>query len=364
MRANVPQRTGGSDPYCVTFRNLDNNQIDLVGGKNASLGELTNAGVSVPPGFAVTTQFYRTFMTENDLWDYVQAELDTVEIDDATAATDVSQNIRRAIEDSEIPPNPVSSLEESWQALRQECEVNDPGLAVRSSATAEDLPDASFAGQQDTYLNVHAFADLKTKVKQCISSLFTPRAIAYREKNEFDHDDVEISVGVQKLVNAKCAGVMFTLNPRNGDRSKVQIEGNWGLGESVVSGEVNPDNFLVDKAVFEIVDRNIATKTTKTDVTEDGVEETAIEPDKQDMACITDDEIIQLTEIGKNIEKHYGTPQDVEWVIDSDRRFPTNIFIVQSRPETVWSQKDQDTNVADESEDSLDLMMDTLSKTY
>lgn len=350
--------------YTRRFEELGNDAIDLVGGKNASLGEITAAGVPVPPGFAVTTVFYRTFMEENELWDFIEGELAEVDPDDTDTATEASQAIRERIESEPIPEEAEESLEEAWRDLEERTSLEELTSAVRSSATAEDLPDASFAGQQDTYLNVTGLETLKEKVLQCISSLFTTRAITYREENDFDHDDVEISVGVQRLVKAKSAGVMFTINPQNGDRSKVQIEGNWGLGETVVSGSVNPDNFLVDKAVFEIVDRNVSEKAIKTEIVEDGVEETEVDPQMQSQSCLTEDEIFKLTEYGKEIEEHYGDPQDIEWVIDEDLDFPENVFIVQSRPETVWSQKEGGRDISKEGEDAMDMMMDSLSKTW
>lgn len=357
--------SSGDVPVCPRFEELDADQVELVGGKCASLGELTNAGIPVPPGFAVTTAFYRRFMDENDLRDRVFDELAAIDstgnAEDARAA---SGRIREAIESCGIPDELDAKLERAYDDLQGRCGAADAGLAVRSSATAEDLPDASFAGQQDTFLNVRGYEAVKRKVRECISSLFTSRAITYREENDFPHREVEISVGVQELIEAKAAGVMFTLNSRNGDRSKVQIEGNWGLGETVVSGQVNPDNFLVDKAVFEIVERNVATKDVKTELVDHGVEEIEIDEDRQTRSCLTDEEIIKLTEYGKQIERHYGQPQDVEWVIDRNREFPDSIFIVQSRPETVWSQKDRSTSATVEGEDTLDYITNTLSKSW
>lgn len=353
---------GSDDPFCARFEALDNEQIDLVGGKCASLGELTNAGVPVPPGFAVTTAFYREFMEANDLFDLVFEALDGVDPDDTDTATRASQTIREAIESAPFPEHLDQEIATSFEAIKEDCGTDNPRLAVRSSATAEDLPDASFAGQQDTYLNVQGLENLKEKVRQCIGSLFTTRAITYREENDFPHEDVEISVGVQELVVPKSSGVMFTLNPQNGDRSKAQIEGNWGLGEAVVSGSVNPDNFLVDKAVFEIVERNISKKHEMTAVVDGGTDEIDVPEDKQNESCLTDDEILKLTEYGKEIEQHYGQPQDIEWVIDEELEFPDSIYIVQSRPETAWSQESRETSL--EGDDTLDYISNTLSKTW
>jgi pyruvate,water dikinase len=211
---------------------------------------------------------------------------------------------------------------------------------VRSSATAEDLPGASFAGQQDTFLWVQGSDEVLEKVKLCMSSLFTPRAISYRIKMGFPHEKVLISVGVQKIVDARAAGVMFTLNPTNGDPSKVVIEGNWGLGETVVSGICNPDKFVVDKVTKEI-DRKVSLKECECiyDPVRRGVIHADTPPDRREIPCIEDQEILELARYAKRVEEYYGCPQDIEWAIDKQKPFPLNIFMVQSRPETIWSQQ-------------------------
>ena len=213
-------------------------------------------------------------------------------------------------------------------------------VAVRSSATAEDLPGASFAGQQDTFLWVKGSDEVLEKIKLCMSSLFTPRAISYRIKMGFPHEKVLISVGVQKIVDARAAGVMFTLNPTNGDPSKVVIEGNWGLGETVVSGTCNPDKFVVDKVTKEI-ERTISLKECECiyDPVRGGVAHVDTPPERREIPCIEDQEILELARYAKRVEEYYGCPQDIEWAIDKQKPFPLNIFMVQSRPETIWSQQ-------------------------
>jgi len=216
-------------------------------------------------------------------------------------------------------------------------------VAVRSSATAEDLPTASFAGQQDTYLWIQGPDNVTDRVKHCWASLFTPRAISYRARNNFPHEKVLISVGVQQMVNAKAAGVMFTLNPIDGDPSKVVIEGSWGLGETVVSGSVNPDKFVVDKVVMETTDRTVSTKHIECifDPEKAEVVNADVTEDRQCTCCLEDQEVKALAFIAKSIEKHYGCPMDIEWAIDGTLEFPDNIFIVQARPETVWGQREK-----------------------
>jgi len=216
-------------------------------------------------------------------------------------------------------------------------------VAVRSSATAEDLPDASFAGQQETYLNVKGADELVQKTVKCWSSLFTPRAIFYRTQKGFKHEEVLISVGVQKMVDARVAGVTFTINPVTGEPNQIVIEANWGLGESVVSGAVTPDDYVVDKNTLRIIEKRIAKKTVEyVRSSETGKTVHAkVDAERQDVPCLTDEEVVKLAEIAKQIEEHYGKPQDIEWAIDRDLSFPENIFIVQSRPETVWSLKEK-----------------------
>ncbi|ARS88754.1 PEP/pyruvate-binding domain-containing protein [Natrarchaeobaculum aegyptiacum] len=342
-------------PYTVDFAAdcCNNEQIALVGGKNASLGELMDAGedVQVPPGFAVTTTFYETFLEERSIDAYITDRLATVDFDDDNAVADASEDIRSHIEDEPLPTNLIDELEGGWERLEQRT-GDDLRVAVRSSATAEDLPDASFAGQQDTFLNVRDFEEVTLRTKECMSSLFTPRAITYREQHGFDHDDVLISVGIQKMVDARSSGVMFTLNPANGDRSKVRIESNWGLGEAVVSGTVTPDSFLVDKPVFKIVDRSIQSKDEMTISTGDGTAEVTVSDDRRDVPSVTADEIIQLTIIAKKIEQYYGEPQDIEWAIE-ETGDGKEFYVLQSRPETSWNDEVDETSTSASSNPTL-----------
>jgi pyruvate,water dikinase len=240
-----------------------------------------------------------------------------------------------------IPDDVQKAIGEGYSLLCDQCEVDALPVAVRSSATAEDLPTASFAGQQDTYLWIMNAERVIESVRKCWASLYTPRAISYRVKNDFPHEKVLISVGVQKMVNSRAAGVMFTLNPTNGDISKVVLEGSWGLGETVVSGSVNPDKFVVDKVMGEINERTISTKHIECvfDVEKGETVDADVAEDMQCTCCLEDPEIRELVKTAKIIEAHYGRAMDIEWAIDKDFSFPENIFIVQARPETVWSQR-------------------------
>ena len=327
----------------VWFENLRVTDIPSVGGKNASLGEMINAGLPVPPGFAVTAYSYEKFIEETHIVEKIYGIIGEVITDknDPKQYDVASKKIRELIEKTAVPKDIEVAIRAAYKELNKKLNLKDTFVAVRSSATAEDLPDASFAGQQETFLNTRGGDELMDKVRKCWSSLFTPRAIFYRNEKGFAHEKVFISVGVQKMVNSRAAGVMFTINPVTGDTSEIMIEGNYGLGETVVSGIVNPDNFLVDKATTTIKDRRFAKKTVMyvRDPKTGSTIHLDVPEDKQKMPCVSDEEVFKLAELAKHIERHYGKAMDIEWAIDQDLPFPSNIFIVQARPETVWSSK-------------------------
>jgi len=327
--------------YVLDFEKLDKDSLPFVGGKNASLGEMIKADIRVPPGFAVTTDSYLLLITESGIKDRIFDIVSDLNPDNVEALNKASADVQQLIKKTEIPDEVAKAIERGYQQLCEKCAVESIPVAVRSSATAEDLPTASFAGQQDTYLWIQGANQVVTHVQNCWASLYTPRAIAYRIKNDFAHEKVLISVGVQKMVNSKAAGVMFTINPTDGDISKVIIEGSWGLGETVVSGSVNPDKFVVDKVMLEINERTVSTKHIECvyDLERGEVVNADVEENMQCTCCLADDEIKALVAAAKNIENHYGRPMDIEWAIDKDISFPENMFIVQARPETVWSQR-------------------------
>jgi pyruvate,water dikinase len=327
--------------HILQLEAVDGRSLALVGGKNASLGEMIQAGIPVPPGFAVTTDSYLAFITDAGIKDKIVDSLSALDPDDVESINQASDNVQALILNAPISEQIRRAIAEAYADLCQKCSTQSIPVAVRSSATAEDLPNASFAGQQETFLWVQGAAQVIEKVQQCWASLFTPRAISYRIKNNFPHDKVLISVGVQKMVNAKAAGVMFTLNPTDGDLSKTVIEGSWGLGETVVSGNVNPDKFVVDKVIMETTDKKISTKHIACvyDPDKEEVVNADLDSDMQCACCLEDREVKELVEMGKTIESHYKRAMDIEWAIDKDFSFPENIFIVQARPETVWSQR-------------------------
>ncbi len=327
------------------FDELGKEDIPLVGGKNANLGEMVGAGIPVPSGFAITAEAYREFIVETGIAEkiYKIIEETVTDTDDPKQYEAASKKVRQIIEATSVPGEIEKAIRSSYSELGKRTEANEIFVAVRSSATAEDLPGASFAGQQETYLNVKGADELVQKTVKCWSSLFTPRAIFYRTEKGFKHEDVLISVGVQKMVNAKVAGVTFTINPVTGEPNQIVIEANWGLGESVVSGAVTPDDYVVDKNTLQIIERRIAKKTVEyiQDSETGKTIHAQVDAERQDVPCLADEEVVKLAEMAKQIEAHYGTPQDIEWAIDRDSSSPENIFIVQSRPETVWSSKEK-----------------------
>jgi pyruvate,water dikinase len=333
--------------YVLNFEMLDKGSLPMVGGKNASLGEMINAGIRVPPGFAVTTDSYLNFVTKAKILDEIYESLSNLDPNDVASLDKAADQVQEYILNAPIPEEIQDAIKDGYSQLCDHCQVEVIPVAVRSSATAEDLPTASFAGQQDTYLWITGAEQVIQNVRKCWASLFTPRAIAYRIKNEFEHEKVLISVGVQKMVNSRAAGVMFTINPTDGDISKVVIEGSWGLGETVVSGSVNPDKFVVDKVMMEINERSISTKHIECvyDVDKGEVVNADVDDALQCECCMEDQEIKTLVKVAKEIEAHYGRAMDIEWAIDKDFSFPDNLFIVQARPETVWSQRKTESKI-------------------
>ncbi len=326
--------------HIVWFDRYNEGHKPFVGGKNASLGEMMMAELPVPPGFAVTTVAYDQIWQNQALVDGVNDLLRTIDHDDFAANVKTANKIRALIEAEPVPEAVVADIGEAYNALCRHCGTDSLPVAVRSSATAEDLPDASFAGQQDTFLWIVGADAVVENVRKCWSSIFTDRAIAYRHSMGYLHQTIGMSVGVQKMVDPISSGVAFTLNPINGDRSQVAIDASWGLGEAVVSGEVTPDNFLVDKVLREVIHREISDKGIEYRLTESGhVQKMPIEGDRRTSPAVTDDDLAAIAILARRAEKHYGCPQDVEWALDKHLPTGDNVLMLQSRPETVWSQK-------------------------
>ncbi|MCK5628489.1 phosphoenolpyruvate synthase, partial [Candidatus Bathyarchaeota archaeon] len=313
---------------------------------------MISAGIPVPTGFAITAQSYEEFIKGSGISETIY-KIITETINDPTDPKQyesASKKIRRLVETTSVPKKITSAIKSAYTKLGKDLGLNEVFVAVRSSATAEDLPNASFAGQQETYLNVRGPDELIEKVVKCWSSLFTPRAIFYRNEKGFAHDKVLISVGVQKMVNSKAAGVMFTINPVTGAEDEIVIEGNYGLGETVVAGIVTPDDFIVDKRTLKIKKKRIGKKMLQyvLDPEKGKTVHLDVPLEKQKIPCISDREVLALALLGKRLEGHYGKTLDIEWAIDKDLSSPQNIFAVQARPETVWSVKTLSESVAEE----------------
>jgi len=312
--------------YVEFFEELKKEDVDIAGGKGANLGELTQAGIPVPPGFVITSATYQKFMDETGITQKIMDILDALDVNNNKELQESAREIKKIIIETEIPDEISSLIIESYNALCHRIGKENAFVAVRSSATAEDLPEASFAGQQDTYLNVKGPEDMIKYVRKCWASLFGARAIFYREENNFDHSKVYIAVVVQEMVDAEKAGVMFTVHPSTGEE-KILIEGAWGLGEAVVSGTVTPDTYWVDKATGEILRKQISEKNIMfKKKSENGqTVKVPVPDDLKNKQVLNEDEIAQLVELGKRIQEHYQFPQDTEWAIENGK-----IFMLQS----------------------------------
>ena len=316
----------------VWFSQVGRNDVPLVGGKGANLGELTQAQIPVPPGFVVTTRAYRAFLVATGLEGRLEAMLEGLDVEDDEALQRVSGNVREAIEQAEMPAQLREDIERSYLELGQ------GAVAVRSSATAEDLAEASFAGQQSTYLNVEGAADVVDAVQRCWASLFEARAVFYREHAGWGHVDVDLAVPVQRMVQSETSGVMFTIDPITNDEQRVVIEAAFGLGEAVVAGLVSPDHFEVDKSSEAILDRQIFRQDRMLMRNPNGTGGEAniwraLSDAEGDRPKLTDAQVVELTAIGKRIERHYGGPQDIEWGW-ADGRF----YLLQTRPITTLAR--------------------------
>jgi pyruvate,water dikinase len=321
------------------FKDLTKEDIPLVGGKCANLGELSGRiGVPVPNGFAISAHAYKFFLEQTKADKKIQSLLSETNISDMESLQNVSEKIRKKIEGMPMPKNMEKEILNAYKKLCDDSGQKNMPVAVRSSATAEDLPGASFAGQQDTFLNVTQ-KNLLSSIKTCWSSLFTPRAIVYRKEKGFSHSEVLISVAVQELISSHSSGVMFTLEPVSGAKDKIVINASWGLGEAIVSGQVTPDEYVVEKGTLRVLGKNIANKKRQivSDNTKGGTKWVAVPKEMQDRPALNDEDIIRLAQYGVQIENHYGVPQDIEWAVEERGK----IFILQARPETVHGMKEK-----------------------
>ena len=332
-------------PSAIAFGALATEYHSQVGGKCTSLGVMSQAGLPVPPGFAVTTRVFADAQAASASMPRIKELVDGLDSDDQVALAVAASQSRDLVRSWELPEEHVQVIREMYADLCALCGVDDVPVAVRSSATSEDSPDASFAGEHDTYLWVCGIDEVLEKIVACWASLYTDRAIAYRNEMGYDHTDAEMAVAVQKMVRPRTAGVAFTLDPTNGDRSGICIDAAWGFGEGVVSGDVTPDNFLVDKVMWSINRRTISPKTHAHLLTEGApghhptVERVELPEDRVHEPSLSDEEILAVARLARSAEKHYGFAQDIEWAVDDDLPAGADVVLLQARPETVWSKK-------------------------
>ena len=344
---SVPQ-SPQTQAFIRRFDTLTNEDVALVGGKNASLGEMIGAlkeeGIRVPDGFATTAETYRHYLAANDLGDAIRAQLDALAageqpLDETGAA------IREMIREGTFPEESAEAIRAAYRELSARYDAEAIDVAARSSATAEDLPEASFAGQQESYLNVRGDEAVLEACKRCFASLFTDRAVTYREKQGFDHMEVALSVGVQKMVRADKAGVLFTIDTESGFPDTVLINANWGLGETVVKGTITPDQYtvykplLADETLTPIIGKRRGDKESKMVYADSGeATTTTVETTEEERRAyvLPDEDILTLARWGATIEDHYDRPMDIEWARDGETE---ELFILQARPETVQSRR-------------------------
>lgn len=326
-------------PHIVFFNQIDKDDLPLVGGKGANLGEMTKAGFPVPKGFAITVVAYDLFLEENNLRKEIQDILKTTDRNDPNQLNNASKSIERKILRGKIPNEVSRQTVVAYKKLSGRFSKKLL-VAVRSSATAEDLPTASFAGQQATFLNVKGENNLLESVKKCWASLFTARAIFYREENKISHAKVKISVIVQKMVPAEVSGVVFTIDPVTNEKDKIVIEAVWGLGEMIVQGSVVPDRYTVQKKTFSILSKQISNQVVQLIRSGKETKEVEVPEIKRDIQKVNDKQIIELAKFADKLQKHYYFPQDAEWTKEGK-----NLYIVQTRPVTTMKTKKKEKQV-------------------
>jgi pyruvate,water dikinase len=329
-----------SAPPVLHFSEVGRDDVPSVGGKGASLGELLRAGIRVPTGYAVTTAAFARSVEHLRLdGEPIGARVASLDPADAAELAAVTARVREVVASAALPDDVAAAIAAAYAALCEETGDPDQPVAVRSSATSEDSAEDSFAGLQDTYLWVRGAGSVVEHVRRCWASLYSVESVTYRRRRGIPETDLGMAVVVQRMVGARTSGVMFTRSPITGDRSVVALDASWGLGSAVVSGDVTPDSFVVSKVTGEITRRTIATKTRwhRPGPSGSGVVEVDVPGELQDRPSVSDEEIAELVATARRVEAHYGCPQDIEWAVaESDGL----VYLLQSRPETVWAEKD------------------------
>lgn len=327
-------------PLVVDCRETGIADIAEVGGKAASLGELTRAGVPVPPAYVVTTAAFRRALDACDPDGALRGRIEQLDADDHAAIGRATAELRDRLGQAELPTELRTAIGERYRALGEAGETTEanPPVAVRSSATSEDSAGASFAGVQDTFLWVRGEQRVAERVCQCWASLYSVESVAYRRRLALPEANLGMAVVVQRMVDARTAGVMFTRSPTTGDPSVIALECAWGLGSAVVSGEVTPDSYVVSKVTGEVVKRTIATKPRQHRMAASGADvvDAEVPAEQQTQPSVGDDELASLVALARRVEQHYGVAQDIEFAIARDTPPGEGVFVLQSRPETVW----------------------------
>ena len=330
-------------PPVLPFASIGRDDVPFAGGKGAGLGELLRAGIRVPDGFVVATVAFRQAVEHLTVQgEPLAARVAALSPDAPETLAAETARIRAVVESAPLPPSVVEAVAAHYAKLCADTGHPDLPVAVRSSATSEDSAEASFVGLQDTYLWVCGGDSVVDHVRRCWASLYSVESVTYRLRRGIPETDLAMAVVVQQMVGARSSGVMFTRSPLTGDRSVVAIDASWGLGSAVVSGDVTPDSFVVNKVTGEIVRREVATKTRwhQPDPGGHGVVETDVPTQLRDVPSLSDEEIAELVAIARLVEAHYGCPQDIEWAVARTAPPGENVFLLQSRPETVWAEKD------------------------
>lgn len=325
--------------YTKKLSELNEHSLPEAGGKGANLGVLIQANLPVPPGFVVTTEAYQAHLKMAGLRDRITVRLANLQATDLDAIQVASRDICSWIEQASMPEEVQKNLEKAFTQLTLNMGATNLGVAVRSSATAEDLPSASFAGQHETYLGVYGIESIRNHVKKCWASLWSPQAIAYRMSMNFSHHEVDLAVVIQAMVPSEAAGVMFTANPVNGKRDEILISASYGLGESVVSGLVTPDTFIVTKD-GKVQERTLGSKEQQIRLTKEGSVTETVAPEERTSYCLGEQELAQLTQLAKLVEEYYDSPMDTEWACEQG-----HVYLLQARPITTLSASAEDLNV-------------------
>jgi pyruvate,water dikinase len=327
--------------HVAWFEEIGHDDREVAGGKGVSLARLAGAGIRVPPGYVVTTHAFRTARVHFDSDEPIASVLNDLEPGDEAGCRNVSLALRARVERAALPPDVAAAIVLAYRRLCGSASGSEP-VAVRSSATMEDGSAASFAGMQDTYLWVRGEDGVLDAVRRCWASLYSEPSIAYRRRLRVPEDAMAMGVVVQTMVDARAAGVMFTRSPVTGDPSVIAISASWGLGSAVVGGEVTPDEFVVNKVGGAIARRTVSDKAVRhvPDRASSGIREEAVPENERRIPSLSDDEIRELAALGRTVERHYGCAQDIEWAIRDAGDAPPELFLLQSRPETVWSSKE------------------------